>query len=140
MTALIGTWKLESVVREVSGTGERFDIWGAHPDGYLSYSKDGRMYFIGVAAVRIKPEEVVPSDAEAAQLHKSMAAYAGTYSVEGDKVVHHVDISWNNAWTGTDQVRFFTLEGDTLTIKSAPNKSWIDGREGVGILVWKRVK
>jgi hypothetical protein len=33
MTALIGTWKLKSVVREVSGTGERFDIWGAHPDG-----------------------------------------------------------------------------------------------------------
>jgi hypothetical protein len=37
-------------------------------------------------------------------------------------------------------VRFFTLEGDTLTIKTAPNKSPIDGREGVGILVWQRLK
>jgi hypothetical protein len=141
MTALIGTWKLKSCIRKVFEMGERYDDrWGAHPDGYLSYLKDGRMSAIMVAAVRIKPEEAALSDAEAAQLLKSMCAYAGTYSVEGNKVVHHVDISWNNAWTGADQVRFFTLEGDTLTIETAPNKSWIDGREGVGILVWERVK
>jgi hypothetical protein len=35
-------------------------------------------------------------------------------------------------------VRFFKVKGDTLTIKTAPNKSPIDGREGVGILVWEK--
>jgi hypothetical protein len=25
-------------------------------------------------------------------------------------VVHHIDTSWNQAWTGTDQVRHFVLE------------------------------
>jgi hypothetical protein len=138
--ALIGTWKLKSVVREDAGTGERSDQLGADPDGYLSYLSDGRMYTILVAGERIKPDAAAPSDAERAALHKSMIAYAGTYTVEGNKVVHHVDISWNGMWTGTDQVRFFKLEGDTLTIKMAPNKNPIDGREGVAIVVWQKVK
>jgi Lipocalin-like domain len=64
-----------------------------------------------------------------------MIAYEGTYTIDGDKVIHHVDISCT--YTGTDQVRFFKVEGDTLTIRTAPNKSPIDGREGVGILVWE---
>jgi hypothetical protein len=139
--ALIGTWKLKSFVREITGTGERFDAMGAHPQGYLNYTRDGHVSVITVAAERIKPREAVPSASERAQLYNSMVAYAGTYTVlEGNKVVHHVDISWNGAWTGTDQVRFFTLDGDTLTIKTAPNKSPLDGREGVAILVWQRVK
>src|SRR5262245_18339514 len=122
--ALIGTWKLKSFVREITGTGERFDAIGAHPHGYLNYTRDGHVSVITVAAERIKPPEAVLSASERAQLYNSMVAYAGTHTVlEGNKVVHHVDISWNDAWTGTDQVRFFTLDGDTLMIKSAPTKS-----------------
>ena len=62
-------------------------------------------------------------------LHKNMVAYSGRYTVEGNKVVHHIDISWNQSWTGTDQVRFFKLEGNTLTIKTAPTKNPITGME-----------
>jgi lipocalin-like protein len=84
--------------------------------------------------------EEAPTDEVRAKLHKSMIAYAGTYTIDGGKVIHHVDISWNGARTGTDQVRFYKLEGDTLTIKTAPNKSPIDGREGVRVIVWEKVK
>ena len=49
---------------------------------------------------------------ERAQLHKSMVAYGGTYMIAGDKVIHHIDIAWNNARLGSDQVRFFKLEGE----------------------------
>jgi hypothetical protein len=35
-------------------------------------------------------------------------------------------ISWNEAWTGMDQVRFYKLSGNNLTITSAPNQ-----RDGV---------
>jgi hypothetical protein len=41
---------------------------------------------------------------------------------------------------GTQQVRFYKLDGDTLTLRTAPNKSPIDGREGIGILVFERVR
>jgi hypothetical protein len=37
-------------------------------------------------------------------------------------------------------VRFYTVEGDTLSIKTEPNKSPVDGREGIGILTFERVK
>ena len=69
-----------------------------------------------------------------------MIAYAGTYTVQADKVIHHVDISWNEAWTGTDQVWFFKLDGNILSITTAPNKSPMDGREGRTVLVWEKVK
>jgi hypothetical protein len=69
-----------------------------------------------------------------------MLAYGGTYSVSPGKVVHHIDIEWDGRRLGTDQGRFYTFEGDTLSIKTEPNKSPLDGREGVGILTFERVK
>ena len=48
----------------------------------------------------------------------TMFAYAGTYFVVGDKVIHHVELSWNEVWSGTDQVRSFEIEGKQLSITS----------------------
>ena len=88
----------------------------------------------------MKPRDANPTDQERVRLHQTMNAYGGTYTVQGDKVTHHVDISWNEAWTGTEQIRFFKLDGNILTITSAPIKSPIDGREGRAVLVWEKVK
>jgi Lipocalin-like domain len=127
---IFGPWKLKSWVREVTATGEKFNQMGEHSSGYLSYSADGRMYAIITADNRIKPTEANPTAEERAKLHQTMSAYAGTYMVQ-------VDISWNEAWTGTDQVRFFPLNGNILTIAAAPNRSPMDGREGRTVLVWE---
>ncbi len=137
---LVGTWKLRSFVREVAGTSERYDQLGPKPNGYISYSPDGRMYAFLLAGDRPKPKVGAETDTERLELYKTMIAYGGTYTADGAKVVHHVDISWNGAYTGTDQLRFYNLDGDELTIKTAPNKSPVDGREGVGVLVFDRVK
>jgi hypothetical protein len=88
-------------------TGEKINQQGEHPNGYLSYSIDGRMISIVTSDNRVKPHKVNPEDEERIKLHQTMIAYAGTYTLESDKVTHHVDISWNEAWTGTDQVRFY---------------------------------
>jgi lipocalin-like protein len=137
---ILGTWKLKSYVREVTVTGEKIDQLGEHPDGYLSYSADGRMYAIGTSDNRVKPRNVNPDDEERVKLHQTMFAFAGTYTLEGGKVIHHVDISWNEAWTRTDQIRFYKLDGNTLTITTAPNKSTYDGRESRTVLVLEKVK
>ena len=137
---LLGTWKLKSYVREVAATGERYNERGEHPNGYLSYSADGRMYAIITWDNRSPPADVVPTEAERIRLYSSMISYAGTYTWDAEKVVHHVDISWNQNWTGTDQVRFYKLDGNTLTITSAPAKNFTDGREGRSILVWEKLK
>jgi hypothetical protein len=136
---LLGTWRLKSFLREVAGTGERYNQLGDHPDGYISYSPDGRMMVFFVSGDQPRPRNE-PSDEERIKLHKSMLAYGGTYSVSPGKVVHHIDIEWDGRRLGTDQVRFFTVEGDTLSIRTEPNKSPIDGRDGVGILTFERVR
>ena len=130
---LLGTWKLKAFVREVLATGERYNQRG-------SYSADGRMYAIIVSDDRINPHNVAPTGEQRAELHESMIAYAGAYTLDGEKVIHHVDISWNEAWTGTDQVRFYKLDGNILNIIAAPGRSPVDGREGRAILVFERVK
>ena len=137
---LLGTWKLNSVVRELLSTGEKHSLLGEHPSGYTGYSPDGRMYAIITADKRLTPHDVAPTDEERVKLHRTIVAYAGTYSVEGEKVTHHVDISWNQAWNGTDLIRFYKLEGNTLTIKTGPLKSPIDGRQGQVVVVWEKVK
>ena len=137
---ILGTWKLQSLVFEATATGRRSSPFGDHPVGYLSYSPDGRMYAIGVAADRPKPCDLVPTDEEKAKLQESMFAYAGAYTTNGEKVIHHVDISWNQSWTGTDLVRFYKLDGNTLTITTARAQSTFDGEEGEFVLVWQKVQ
>lgn len=136
---LLGTWQLKSFVREVAGTGERYNQLGVHPDGYISYSSDGRMLVFFVTADQPRPRNE-PTDEERIELHKSMLAYGGTYDLSPGKVVHHIDIEWDGKRLGTDQVRFYAIEGDTLSLKTEPNKSPVDGREGVGILTFVRVR
>jgi 3-carboxy-cis,cis-muconate cycloisomerase len=136
---VLGTWKLRSYEREEVASGRRHNQFGEHPDGYLGYAPEGRMYAIFTRRDRIIPADVVPTDEEGVQLLGSMVAYAGTYTLGDRQVVHHIDISWNQGWTGTDQIRFFDLDGDTLTITTAPYRSYSDGKEGRSILVWDKV-
>jgi hypothetical protein len=136
---LLGTWKLKSYLREVAATGERYNERGEHPNGFLSYGADGRMYAIITWDNRAKPLDVVPTEEERIRLYGTMLSYAGTYTMDGDKVIHHVDISWNQIWTGTDQVRFYKLDANTLTITSAPNRNPVDGRPGRSILVFEKI-
>jgi hypothetical protein len=136
---LLGTWKLKSFVREVAGAGDRYNQMGEHPDGYISYAADGRMLAFFVSEEQPRPAGE-PTDEERIKLQKTMLAYGGTYKLSPGKVVHHIDIEWDGRRLGTDQTRFYVVEGDKLVLKTEPNKSPIDGREGVGILTFERIK
>ena len=137
---VLGTWSLQSYVRERLLDGRRHNQFGDNPTGYIGYAPDGRMYAIFTRDDRATPRDVVPTDEEGVQLLGSMVAYAGTFSLGDGVVVHHIDTSWNQSWTGTDQIRHFVLDGDTLTITTAPYKSYLDGTMGRSILVWKKVQ
>jgi Lipocalin-like domain len=80
------------------------------------------------------------TDAEANELYRTMIAYSGAYSVEGNKVTHKIEFSWNQTWTGTNQQRFFEVKDNQLTIKTPPIISPVSGKEGVHTLVWERTK
>jgi lipocalin-like protein len=98
------------------------------------------MYAILIMDNRRGPRDLVPTDQEKIELQDTMIAYAGTFTADNEKVVNHVDISWNQSWTGTEQVRFYKLDGNTLTIRTARARSPIDGQEGESILVWKKIQ
>jgi len=138
-TALLGTWRMVSWQCEIQATGERVDALGPDPVGYISYAPDGRFFAIVVRKDRPPPASLPPSDADKLRLFDSMLAYAGTYTLDDEKAVHHVDASWNQAWTGTDLVRFYKLERDELTISGAPASDPHTGQEVVYRIVFRRV-
>src|ERR1700688_3227878 len=121
--AILGTWKLVSYVREAVPSGAKSDGMGAHPSGYINYGRDGRMIVIIVGSDRNKPAGAVATPGEAEALIKSMLAYAGTYSIDSQArtITHHVDISWDQSRTGTDQLRTYKLEGDRFTLTTEPS-------------------
>jgi hypothetical protein len=137
--ALIGTWKLQSFTDEDLETGLKTDPFGAHPSGYLSYGPDGRMHGILLKEGRKAPDTLVPTDAERVDLYSGLIAYAGTYSIEGDLVSHHIDASWNESWTGTTQVRQFRIDGKSLYIRTLPAKNPLTGNTTSAVLVWNKV-
>ncbi|HYM04892.1 MAG TPA: lipocalin-like domain-containing protein [Stellaceae bacterium] len=137
---VIGTWRLLSNVREDVETGKKEDNLGAHPSGVLILTPDHRFMIVEVAEGR-KASDTTEG---LAALQKSMLAYTGVFTLSPDpqglKMVNHVEISSNEAWTGTDQVRFLSMEGDRLVIKTPPIKNAFTGRPAVSTLLWQRSK
>ena len=74
---------------------------------------------------------------EQARAVEGFVAYAGRYSVHGDRVVHHVELSLFPNWVGTDQQRSVELSGDRLILSARP--LLLAGTQQVPRLVWKRV-
>lgn len=133
----LGIWKLESFDVEFQDSGERKTPFGASPNGYIIFTPEGRMMALLTPEDRQAPE----TDAERAEAFKSIYAYSGMYRLEGDQWTTKVDTAWNEAWTGTDQVRYYRFDGEKLIVTSAwassPN---FDGRHVRGILTWQKAK
>jgi Lipocalin-like domain len=135
---LLGVWKLESWHHEFKATGEKKNVYGERPNGYLVLTPEKRLIAIGTAEQRKKPE----TDEDCIAAFRSMIAYSGIYRFEGDKWITKVDVAGNEAWTGTEQIRFFRLEGDKLTIVTMwqPNLNLPGNLETRGVLIWSRVR
>ena len=97
------------------------------------------MHAIVVRRDRATPQNLPPTVAEKLRLFDSMLAYAGSHSLEEDKVVHHVDTSWNQAWTNTDLIRFYKFENGLLTITGAPAADPYSGQEVVHRMEFRKV-
>jgi len=53
---------------------------------------------------------------------------------------HHIDISSNEVWSGTTQIRDVKVEGDRLIYTTRPAPFFSDGKMGVFTLVWEKVQ
>ena len=131
--SMSGTWKLVSLQFEDADTKQRRDMYGPKPQGYLILTEAGRMMAL------LTSNERTPAHDEAA-LFKSMMAYTGNYRLDNDKLVIQVDVAWHPGWIGSEQIRFFQLDGDLLSIASAvQSHPMFPGQTGRGVMVWQRV-
>ena len=137
---LVGTWKLVSAVSEDLATGQNTNIYKGTPVGFITYGADGRVMTIVVDSTRKKPAANVATAAEAEALFRSMAAYAGTFTIKGNQVIHRPDASWNETWTGTDQIREYKFDGERLMLATAPSPDPFTGKMSVRTLVWEKIK
>lgn len=115
--SLTGTWRLITFSARDVENGAVTKPWGERPTGLLSYSPGGQMSAVLTAEDR-QPESGSADDRmrDRARLYTTLAAYAGTYTLTADGVVHHVEVASFPDWVGRDQVRYTSLDGDTLTI------------------------
>jgi hypothetical protein len=131
---LAGSWKLTSWTIQVID-GEAAQPFGPNPKGRAVFTPDGFSAFM-IARPDRKP---ATNDADAAALLKSLMVYTGKFTIDGDKLTTNVDLSWNEIFTGTAQVRFFKLEGDKLSIRTGEQASAVyPGKRVVGTLTWER--
>ena len=80
------------------------------------------------------------NDAEGAALLKTMNAYTGRYTIDGDKWTTVVDVHHNEIYIGQPpQVRYFKVDGDKLTVKVPEQPSAVlPGKRVTATLEWER--
>jgi len=115
---LFGTWKQLSGTYVDLETGEERPGLSKSPNGYIHFARDGRMFNLTVDSSRQRPAGPRPTAAEAEALYRSLIAYTGTFGVDGDRVFFDLDVSWNESWTGTRQIRTFKLADNRLMISA----------------------
>ena len=138
---LVGTWKLVGAFMKDVETGEVTDAYGGpHPTGFLSYGRDHRVIAMAAYDKRIKPARVDQTTPEQRdQLFQTYFAYAGTYSVSGDSVQHHIETSWNETWTGTTVTRDIKFRNGKLILTTRPQLR-LTGRTVVVTLTWEKIR
>jgi hypothetical protein len=134
---VVGVWKLVSVMYEDQETKQMTPVLGDAPRGYQIATADGRW----LALVTANGRPVPKTDEERLHAFRSMISYSGRYRVEGNKVTTKVEVAWNEAWVGGEQVRFLRFEGDKLHIESPPMPHPnVNNRVVRVIVTWQRDK
>ena len=97
-------------------------------------------YLRDVVLVTAKAREPGNTDEKLVVLFRTVMSYTGRYRIDGDRFVTKIDSSWNEACNGTEQERFYKLDGDTLDVSTAwmPNPLVSGNPIGRAILSFRR--
>jgi hypothetical protein len=120
----LGAWRLVGVVREEADTGRKLDV-DATPAGYITYTPDGR--------VSVIISHVAPGQPE------YFTCYAAQWHIEGDVVVHAIDLTNRLEWRGTRQLRHFRFEGNRLVLTPPVSEDYTHGTVTRRSLTWEKV-
>jgi hypothetical protein len=117
---LIGSWELQRIELLGPGAEDQPPPFGGDPSGILHYMPDGRM--VAILQNRVRPP--IPggrrggTDADWRRAARSFTAYAARWTLEPDRVIHHVDFNSFPNDVGLDYIRFARFEGASLVLET----------------------
>lgn len=136
---IVGIWLLdEAYAIDEHGT-KLFDVYGAKPTGYIHYEVDGRM----IVLITHDGRRLLDGDRQAAPAsqkataYSTCIAYAGTYVLVEDRIVHRIDASTYPNWVDTDLTRYVSFESGALVLRTPPQMQ--NGAVTVMKLIWSRL-
>jgi len=86
---------------------------------------------------RLPADPFLATVEERAEAFTTFFAYAGRYTLSGDTVIHHAEISSLQNFVGTDLIRLIKFQGNRIILVSPPMS--INGKTQTLELVWERV-
>jgi hypothetical protein len=137
-TSVAGAWKLVAVSSADASGKDRQTPFGPNPTGRLVYTADGTMAVVISYSDRkpLSADRLAASTEERAEAFRTSLAYAGRYSLSGNQVTHHVEVSSIENWVNTDLVRQISFDGDRMMLRTPPTR----GGRRITDLTWERVK
>ena len=132
---LVGTWTLVRAASTTAAGDRNENPYGVSPSGLLTYSSTGRVTALICFGGR-KTLSVGAKADEKAEAFDTFLAYAGRYSLLGNKVTHHVEISSIQNYVNRDLVRTVTFDDDRMTLMTPPTP--LNGKVQTLELTWQR--
>ncbi len=68
--------------------------------------------------ITAKTREPGDTDEKVVALFRSLMSNTGRYRIDKDRYITKMDATWNEAWTGSEQERFYKIDGDTLELST----------------------
>jgi hypothetical protein len=138
---IVGLWKLTGTTTKDVATGVMARPYGEHPSGYQLFTKGGHMIFISVHENRKPPSQRVPTTEERAAFFDAFIGYAGTYKIDGSKVLVHLDHHTVPPFPETvDRTYTMEVNGDKLTLTSNPFVAGTTGQRMITIRTFERAE
>ncbi|NJL78816.1 MAG: lipocalin-like domain-containing protein [Richelia sp. RM2_1_2] len=143
---LLGTWKLISITAIFPDGKIDKEAFGINPIGYITYTPEGKIMVIfskserpllsgNSASPLTTAIHSVPIE-ERSQAFSNFNSYAGSYTLDGNTVIHHVEIALIPNRVGKSLTRTFTLNENRITLTTPLSKS--DDTPKFE-LVWERI-
>jgi len=135
---LVGTWKLVSASSKTSKGEQGEAPYGLNPAGFLTYTAEGRVTALISYGGRKALSGTGGTVEEQAEAFKTFLAYAGRYTLAGDKVTHTIEVSSIQNYVDRNLVRSIQFQDDRLLLITPP--TLVNGKIQTVELIWQRLQ
>ena len=135
---LVGVWDLARL-ELVATDGSVLQPLGDAPAGRLIYTADGHVSATITRRGRAPyaaGDPLAGTAEEMAAAARTWTSYVGTWAVEGNAVVHRIELSFFPNWEGEEQRRTWSIQGGFLVLSAPPMV--VAGAPRILCATWRR--